>query len=99
MKVNFQAVNFNAKQNLADYLEQKLAKLDTLSDKIISADVIMRLENTSEKENKTVEIKLLVPGDDIIVSKTGQSFEECIDLSLDTLKRMIIKRKEKVAER
>ncbi|ADX67443.1 MULTISPECIES: ribosome hibernation-promoting factor, HPF/YfiA family [Weeksella] len=99
MKVKFQAINFNAKQNLEDYLEQKLAKLDHLSDKIIAADVSMKLENTSEKDNKSIDIRLEIPGDDIIVSKKGQSFEECIDLSIDTLKRLIIKRKEKIADR
>ncbi len=99
MKVKFQAVNFNAKQNLEDYLEQKLAKLDSLTDQIIAADVSMKLENTSEKDNKSVDIRLEIPGDDIIVSKKGQSFEECIDLSIDTLKRLIIKRKEKITER
>ncbi len=99
MKVKFQAVNFNAKQNLADYLEQKLSKLDTLTDQIIAADVSMKLENTSEKENKIVEVRLEIPGDDILVSKSGQSFEECIDLAVDTLKRQVIKRKEKIADR
>lgn len=99
MKVKFQAVNFNAKQNLEDYLEQKLSKLDSLTDQIIAADVSMKLENTSEKDNKSVDIRLEIPGDDIIVSKKGQSFEECIDLSIDTLKRLIIKRKEKITER
>ena len=68
MKVKFQAINFNAKQNLEDYLEQKLAKLDHLSDKIIAADVSMKLENTSEKDNKSIDIRLEIPGDDIIVS-------------------------------
>ncbi|WP_068597326.1 ribosome hibernation-promoting factor, HPF/YfiA family [Vaginella massiliensis] len=99
MKVKFQAVNFNAKQNLEEYLEQKLSKLDNLTDQIIAADVTMKLENTSEKDNKLIDVRLEIPGDDILVSKKGQSFEECIDLSMDTLKRLIIKRKEKIADR
>ncbi|WP_291090865.1 ribosome hibernation-promoting factor, HPF/YfiA family [Empedobacter sp. UBA7494] len=99
MTINFQAVNFNTKPGLEEYLEKKLEKLETLSDKIIAANVSFKLENTAEKNNKTVDIKLEVPGDDIVVSKTGQSFEECIDLSVDTLKKLIIRKKEKVSDR
>lgn len=99
MTINFQAVNFNTKPGLEEYLEKKLEKLETLSDKIIAANVSLKLENTAEKNNKTVDIKLEVPGDDIVVSKTGQSFEECIDLSVDTLKKLIIRKKEKISER
>ncbi len=99
MTINFQAVNFNTKPGLEEYLEKKLEKLETLSDKIIAANVSFKLENTTEKNNKTIDIKLEVPGDDIVVSKTGQSFEECIDLSVDTLKKLIIRKKEKIGER
>lgn len=99
MTIKLQTVNFNAKADLADYVEKKLSKLDQFYDKIISAQVNMRVENISEKENKFVDIKLEVPGDDIVVKKSGQSFEECIDLSIDTLKKLIIRKKEKVSER
>ena len=99
MTINVQAVNFNAKPGLDEYLDKKLAKLETLTDKIISAQVFLKLDNTSDKVNKIVEIKLEVPGDDIVVKKTGQSFEECIDLSVDTLKKLIVRKKEKVSDR
>lgn len=99
MTIKLQTVNFNAKAGLEEYVESKLSKLDQFYDKIISAHVSMRVENISEKENKFVDIKLEVPGDDIIVKKSGQSFEECIDLSVDTLKKLIIRKKEKVSER
>ncbi|MET3730989.1 ribosome hibernation-promoting factor, HPF/YfiA family [Moheibacter stercoris] len=99
MTIKLQTVNFNAKAGLEEYVESKLSKLDQFYDKIISAQVSMRVENISEKENKFVDIKLEVPGDDIMVKKSGQSFEECIDLSVDTLKKLIIRKKEKVSER
>jgi len=99
MTINLQTVNFNAKDGLEEYVEKKLSKLDQYYDKIIAAQVYLKVENISEKENKTVDIKLEVPGDDIVVKKTGQSFEECIDLSVDTLKKLIIRKKEKVGDR
>lgn len=99
MTINLQTVNFNAKAGLEEYVENKLSKLEQFYDKIISVQVAMRVENISEKENKFVDIKLEVPGDDIVVKKSGQSFEECIDLSVDTLKKLIIRKKEKISDR
>jgi putative sigma-54 modulation protein len=99
MTINLQTVNFNAKPGLEEYVENKLSKLEQFYDKIIAVQVSMRVENISEKENKFVDIKLEVPGDDIVVKKSGQSFEECIDLSVDTLKKLIIRKKEKISDR
>ncbi|MFA7616247.1 MAG: ribosome-associated translation inhibitor RaiA [Moheibacter sp.] len=99
MTIKLQTVNFNAKPGLDEYVEKKLGKLEQFYDKILSAQVSMRVENVSEKENKFVDIRLEVPGDDIVVKKSGQTFEECIDLSIEALKKMIIRRKEKSAVR
>lgn len=96
MKVNLQAVNFNVDRKLVDFIQEKLDKLEKYYDKIVSAEVFLKLENTSDKENKTVEIKVIVPGDDFIVKKTTKSFEEGVDLSVDSLERAIVKRKEKL---
>ena len=96
MKVNLQAVNFNVDRKLVDFVQEKLDKLEKYYDKIVSAEVFLKLENTSDKENKTVEIKINVPGDDFIVKKTAKSFEEGVDISVDSLERAIVRRKEKL---
>ncbi|MGP2569756.1 ribosome hibernation-promoting factor, HPF/YfiA family [Ornithobacterium rhinotracheale] len=98
MKVNLQAVNFNAKDELVEFVEEKLGKLDQFYDQIVAADVFLKLDNNS-KENKIVEVRLQVPGDDIVVSKDGQTFEEVINLSVDTLKRLVVKKKEKMTKK
>ena len=64
MKVNVQAVNFNVDKKLVAFIEEKLSKLEKYFDKIVSVDVFLRTENTSDKENKTAEIKVHVPGDE-----------------------------------
>ena len=96
MKVNLQAVNFNVDRKLVEFVQEKLDKLEKYYDKIVSAEVFLKLENTSDKENKTVEIKINVPGDGFIVKKTAKSFEEGVDLSVDSLERAIVRRKEKL---
>ena len=96
MKVNVQAVNFNIDKKLVDFTQEKLNRLEKYYDKVVMAEVYFKLENTSEKENKTAEIKLNVPGDDIIIKKTNKTFEESIDVAVSSLERVLIKRKEKI---
>ena len=57
MKVNTQSVNFNADGELIDFVQKRLDKLNQFYDKVISSDVFLKVENTSSKENKIVEIK------------------------------------------
>lgn len=98
MKINIQTRNFqNNDSYIKSYIDKKLSKLDNYYDKIISADVSLKIGNTSSRENKSIEIRLAVPGEDLMVGKSGQTFEECIDLCVDTLKKSIIRKKEKLS--
>ncbi|MBC6999578.1 ribosome-associated translation inhibitor RaiA [Cytophaga sp. FL35] len=96
MKVNVQSVNFNADGKLIDFLQNRMDKLETFYDKVISSDVYLKVQNTSAKENKIVEIMLNVPGDKFMVKKQCKTFEEAIDSSCGSLERKLIKRKEKL---
>ncbi len=96
MKVNIQAVNFNIDRKLVDFINERLGKLEQYYDKIVGIDVFLRTENTSDKENKSVDILVKIPGDDLVVKKTSKSFEESADLGADALERLLVKRKEKI---
>ncbi|MFK5971856.1 MAG: ribosome-associated translation inhibitor RaiA [Flavobacteriaceae bacterium] len=96
MKINAQSVNFNANEKLIEFVKNRLNKLETFYDKVISSDVYLKVENTSSKENKIVEIKLSIPKDRFIVKKQCRSFEEAIDSACSSLERRLIKRKEKM---
>lgn len=96
MKVNVQSVNFNVDKKLVDFVENKIDSLERFYDKVIGADVYLKVQHTSEKENKITEIKLNIPGDELIVKKQCKSFEEGIDASIDSLKRQLNKKKEKL---
>ncbi|MEO2064594.1 MAG: ribosome-associated translation inhibitor RaiA [Christiangramia sp.] len=97
MKVNVQSVNFNADQKLIDFTQKKLDKLEHFYDKVIFADVYLKVQNTSAKENKITEILLSIPGGDLMVKKTCKKFEECVDECVNSLQRQLIKRKEKLS--
>jgi len=96
MKVNTQSINFVADVKLKDFIQKRFDKLDLFYDKIIQADVYLKVENTSDKENKVFEAKLNVPGDVFVVKKQCKSFEEGADLVASSFERQLKKRKEKL---
>ena len=95
MKVNIQSIDFNASASLVQFTETKLNKLENFYDRIISANVHLKLTNTTSKENKSAEISLSIPGNDLIVKKTAKSFEEAVDECVSSLKRQVEKHKSK----
>ncbi len=96
MKVSVHAVNFTVDRKLVDFVQEKMDKLEKYYDKVVSSDVFLKVEKTSDKENKLVEIKINVPGDDFVVKKQCKTFEEAVDLASESLERLLVKRKEKI---
>ncbi|MBG7611790.1 ribosome-associated translation inhibitor RaiA [Polaribacter sp. BAL334] len=95
MKVFTQSVNFNADKDLIKYVEKKANQLVKFHDKIVDAEVFLKVQNTSDKENKIIEIKLNIPGSELIVKRETKTFEEGVNLAVDSLKRQLKKSKEK----
>lgn len=95
MKVSVHAVNFSVDRKLVDFIQERMDKLEKYYGKIVSSDVFLKVENTSDKENKFVEIIVNVPGDDFVVKKQCRTFEEAVDLTAESLERLLVKRKEK----
>lgn len=94
MKVNLNAVNFAIRQDLVDFVQKKLDKMDTFYDRVTDADVYLKLDNNSSKENKVAEIKINVPSNQFVVTKEAKSFEEAIDMCMNPIERFLIKHKE-----
>ena len=67
-------------------------------DKIIKSNVYLKVENTSEKENKIFEVQLSIPGDVIVIKKVSKTFEEGLDAAVHSLERQLKKRKEKLRQ-
>ena len=96
MKVNTQSVNFTADRKLIDFIQRRMDKLDMFYDKVIQSDVYLKVENTSDKENKIFEARVKVPGDSFIVKKQCKTFEEGTDMAVSSLERQLKRRKEKL---
>ncbi len=96
MKVNVHAVNFTVDGKLVDFIQERMNKLEKYYDKVVDADIYLKVEKTSDKENKIVEIKVNVPGDDFMVKKQCKTFEEAVENASESLERLLVKRKEKL---
>jgi len=96
MTTNIQSVHFDADKKLIEFTNEKLNKLKTFHDGLISGEVIMRLDKSSTSENKLVEIKLHAKGQEFFSKKQSASFEESVDLGCEALKTQIKKHKEKM---
>lgn len=82
--------------DLKDFINKKVSKLENYMDKLTSADVYLKTENHSQIKDKTVEIKLNVPGVTLFSSETSKTFEAATDEAVSSLARQIKKRKEKI---
>ena len=96
MKVNVHAVNFSVDSKLVSFVQERMDRLEKYYDKVVFSDVFLKVEKTSEKENKIAEIKINVPGDEFVVKKQCKTFEEAVEQSAESLERLLIKRKEKI---
>jgi putative sigma-54 modulation protein len=94
MKVQVQSIHFDADVKLIDLIQKKLDKLETFFDAAIDAEVILKVNNEGV-ENKTVEIKLNLPGEQLFAVKNNSSFEAATDHCTEALRRQIKKFKEK----
>ena len=93
MKVNVQTPNFAADNKLIVFIEKRLSKLEQFYDRIIFADVFLKVQKTSEKQNKMVEILLSIPGGDLIVKKEARTFEQGTDDCVHSLERQLKREK------
>ncbi len=95
MKLNVQSVNFTADQKLISFIQAKMDKLDRVYDRVVDAEVVLKVDNNHSRVNKISEVRLNIPGQEIVVKKQCKSFEEASQLATDALRRQLRKHKEK----
>ena len=97
MKLQVHSIHFNADVKLIDFIQKKVDKLETFYDRMVDGEVFLRLNNEGI-ENKTVEIKLKVPGNQLFAKEQAKSFEEATDLATEALRAQLKKFKTKVRD-
>ena len=99
MNIKMHSIRFDADRKLLDFVDTRVKKLPTVYDDILGAEVFLRLDKDSDRENKLVEIKLDVKGQTVFAKKQCKTFEEATDLSIDALKKQLKKRKQKIRKK
>jgi putative sigma-54 modulation protein len=92
MKIKIQSVHFDADVKLLNFVENRMNKLEQFYDSIIGAEVILRIDNAENSENKVAEVKLLAPGVDLFSKRQAKSFEEAVDQASEALERQLKKK-------
>ena len=95
MNINFQSVNYNADNKLIEFAEKRIKKISQFYLNIIDVFIYTKVENTTNRVNKFAELKIVIPGDDVVVKKQAKTFEEAINLAAGSAERMLKKRKNK----
>jgi putative sigma-54 modulation protein len=78
------------------YTHLSIDKLETFYDRVTEGEVILRLNNKDGISNKTVEIKVHVPGTTLFAQEDAGTFEAATDAAADSLKRQITRYKDKM---
>lgn len=92
-------LGFTAKQELTEFVNEKVGRLSLFYSKIISTEVCLCTEKSGTKENKLCDIRLIIPGNDLMTSAQCKTFEEAIAQAVDVLVKRIEKRKSKIPVR
>lgn len=98
MEIKINPVGFSASAQLEEFIQKKLSKLEKYHDNILGVEVGLKLEKDDKLENKVVEVKVLIKGQDVFARKNAKTFEEAVDELSDVVKRQLIKIKEKDRE-
>jgi ribosomal subunit interface protein len=96
MITNIQSIGFTASEELITYVKEKTARLGHYLESIISSEVTLSTDKSDTKENKVCDIRLIIPGNDLLASAQCKSFEEAATKASDALIKQIEKVKTKL---
>ncbi len=96
MKISISSLHFKTDKKLDDFITEKVEKLGTFYEGIITAEVTLKLDKKEDAENKTVDLRLVIKGNDLFAKKESSTFEEAIDDVVEALRKQLIKHKEKL---
>jgi len=94
MKWDIQTVGFSAKEELMDTVKERVEKLEKYYNPIIGAEVYLRLLYDDHRENKKVELKLNIPGEDVYADHQSETFEHSLVEAIEKVKKQLLKKKD-----
>lgn len=95
MEIKIQSIHFDATDKLQAFIEKKVAKLEKSYEDIQKVEVQLKVVKPATAQNKEASITVTVPGTTLFVEKVSDTFEESVDLGVDTMRVQLQKYKEK----
>lgn len=95
MELRIQAIHFDASEKLVSFINKKVNKLTRRCADATGIDVTLKVIKPETSLNKEAIMQVKVPQEDIIATKTADTFEEAIDLCIEAIERQLEKVKEK----
>ena len=95
MELSVKAIKFDATEKLQEFIQKKVSKLEKFCGEIRKVEVSLKVVKPETAMNKEASLRLSVPGSELFAQKIGDTFEEAVDLSVETLTRQLSKYKDK----
>ena len=91
IKINVQAVDISIEDDIKDTIRKIVTRLSRFSDKIHWADIYLEDKTEKATQQKQVNIRLGVPGNDPFASNYGDNFHTLLTDVEDKLRRQLEK--------
>lgn len=87
--------SFAVSENLQKMIEDKVRKLGTFHDKLLSAEVFLKEDEKRHTQalEQTVELNIQVPGQVLHAEDHSDTFEKSLHAAVEKMRRQIIKHK------
>ena len=92
MKVDIQAKNITVSEKLNTLIHKKVDKLKNFHSHILGISIYLNNDGIKSKE---VQIKISVKNQTLFCKEKAESFEQALELSVDSIKRQLKKYKQK----
>ena len=97
MEIKIQSIHFDATEKLEAFIEKKVAKLEKSYEDIQKVEVQLKVVKPATAQNKETSLTVTIPGQaPVHVEKVNDTFEEGIDLCVESMRGQLQKFKEKL---
>lgn len=95
MEIKIESPHFTMSQQLNDFVNERVGKLEHFNERLISSEVCLKLDKSSAHDNKICEIKALGPQIDLFASQRSTTFEDAVTETVHALEMQLKKAKTK----
>lgn len=96
MNITIKSLKFDAGEKLTAFVEKKVSRLARFCEGS-AEEAVVSLENM--KEGKVAKIHIAVPGEELVIERTSDTFENAITACVDAMKEKLTRAKDRKAEK